>query len=135
MFKNKYSSFFNKDIPEPEPESSGERIYPALRNMDVNTLQRLSDDRDRSDQRTKELEGSLGLALQAIKRLEVDMQASKTCKPKKEPKKAPIVFMEDNLTKAKKALMTQKQLCPTAAVVPTMEAKGPGNRMRRNWLS
>ena len=73
--KNKYSSFFNSDIPEPEPEpeSSGERIYPTLRNMDANTLQRLSHDRDRSHQRTKELEGSLGLALQAIKRLEVDI--------------------------------------------------------------
>ena len=69
--KNKYSSFFNSNIPEPEPEpeSSGERIYPALRNMDANTLQRLRDDSDRSDQRTKELEGSLGLALQVIKRL------------------------------------------------------------------
>ena len=54
--KNKYSSFFNKDIPEPEPESSGERIYPALRNMESTMLQRLSNDRDRSDQRTKELE-------------------------------------------------------------------------------
>ena len=88
--KNKYSSFFNSDIPEPE--NSGERIYPTLRNMDANMLQRLSDDRDRADQRTKELEGSLGLALQAIKRLEVEMQASKTCKPKEEPKKAPIVL-------------------------------------------
>ena len=60
--KNKYSSFFNKDIPKPEPESSGERIYPALRNMESTMLQQQSDDRDRSDQRTKELEGSLGLA-------------------------------------------------------------------------
>ena len=52
---------------------------------------------------TKELE-----ALQAIKRLELEMQASKTYKPREEPKKAPIVLMEDNLTKAKKALMTPK---------------------------
>ena len=53
------------------------------------------------------------------------MQESKTCKPREEPKKAPIVLMEDNLTKAKKALMTPNQLCPTAAVVHMMEAKGP----------
>ena len=113
--KNKYSSFFNSDIPEPEPEpeSSGERIYPTLRSMDANTLQQMNDERDRADQRTKTLEVSLGLALQAIKRLELEMQASKTCKPREEPKKAPIVLMEDNLTKAKKAFMTPKQLCPS----------------------
>ena len=128
--KNKYSSFFNSDIPEPEPEpeSSGERIYPILRNMDANTLQRMNDERDRADQKTNELEGSLGLALQAIKRLELEMQASKTCKPREEPRKAPIVLMEDNLTKATKALMTPKHLCPTAAVVQTMEAKNPGEQ-------
>ena len=39
-----------------------------------------------------------------------------------------IVLMEDNLTKAKKALMTPKQLCPTATVVHAMEAKGPGEQ-------
>ena len=93
------------------------------------------DDRDRADQRTKESEGSLGQALQAIKRLEVDMQASKTCKPREEPKKAPILLMEDNLTKAKKALMTPKQLCPTAAVLHAMEAKSPGEQDWRNWLN
>ena len=79
--KNKYSSFFNKKKPEPEPTSSGERIYPALRSMEPNVLQRQSDDRDRSDQRTKELEGSLGLALEAIKRLEMMEQSSQACKP------------------------------------------------------
>ena len=36
--------------------------------------------------------------------------------------------MEDNLTKAKKALMTPKQLCPTAAVLHVMEAKNPGEQ-------
>ena len=90
--KNKYSSFFSdrRDIPEPEPEGEPERensveeTYPSLRefkdsqeetdpvlrNMDANMLQRLNDDRERSDQRSRELEGSLGLALQAIQRLE-----------------------------------------------------------------
>ena len=84
--KKKYSSFFidRREIrePEPEPENSVEGIYPSLRefkdsqeetdpvqkNMDANMLQRLNDDRDGSDQRSRE--GSLGLALQAIKRLE-----------------------------------------------------------------
>ena len=104
------------------------RIYPILRNMDANTLQRINDERDRADQKTKELEGSLGLALQAIKRLEVEIQASKTCKPRDKPRKAPIVLMEDNLNKAKQALMTPKQLCPTAAVVHVMKTKSPGNQ-------
>ena len=36
--------------------------------------------------------------------------------------------MEDNLTKAKKALMTPKQLCPTAAVVHALETKSPGEQ-------
>ena len=99
--KNKYSSFFSnrRDIAEPEPESESslERIYPLLsesfkdsleetapllRNMDANTLQRMNDEKDRADQRTKELEGSLGLALLTIKRLEVKVQTSKTCKPR-----------------------------------------------------
>ena len=68
------------------------------------------------------------LAFQAIKRLELEMQASKTCKLREEPKKAPIILMEDNLTKAKKALMTPKQLCHTAAVVHMMEDKNPGEQ-------
>ena len=36
--------------------------------------------------------------------------------------------MEDNLTKAKKALMSPKQLCPTAAVMHMMETKNPGEQ-------
>ena len=48
-------------------------------------------------------------------------------KPKGEPEKATIVLMEDNLTKAKRALMTPKQLCPTGAVVQAIENKAnPG---------
>ena len=91
-------------------------------------LQRMNNERDRAFQRIKELEGSLGLALQAIKRLEEKVQASETCKPRKEPKKAPIILMEDNLTKTKRALMTPKQLCPTAALVHAMENKIPGEQ-------
>ena len=83
--KKKYSLFFSdrKDTPEPEPEpeNSVEGIYPllrefkdrqeetdpVLRNMNANMLQRLNNDRDRSDQRSREMKGSLILALQAIK--------------------------------------------------------------------
>ena len=73
--KKKYPSFFSnmRDIPEPEPEPENivEGIYPSLkefknsleeadpvlRNMDRNMLQELNDDRDRSDQRSREMEG------------------------------------------------------------------------------
>ena len=104
--------------------------------MDANTLQRINDERDRADQRTKELEGSLGLALQACKRLEVKVQESETFKPREEPRKAPIVLMKDNLSKAKKALMTPKQLCPTAAVVHARwRLRILESRTRRNWLN
>ena len=40
-----------------------------------------------------------------------------------EVKKAPIVLMEDNLTKAKRALMTPKQLCPSGLEIPAIEGK------------
>ena len=82
--KNKYSSFFSKRRDIPEPESSMKRIYPSLsesfedsleetepilRNMDAHTLQQMNNDRDKTDQKTRELEGSLGMALQAMQRL------------------------------------------------------------------
>ena len=73
--KNKYSSFFSSrgeiPEPEPEPESSVERIYPSLSesfehslkraapilsNMDSNMLQRMNDDRDRTDQKAREMD-------------------------------------------------------------------------------
>ena len=53
---------------------SQEETDPVLRNMDANMLQQLNDDRDKSDQRAREVEGSLRLALQAIQRLEARMQ-------------------------------------------------------------
>ena len=59
-----------------EFKDSQEEIDPVLRNMDANMLQRLNNDGDKSDQRSRELEGSLGLALQAIQRLEARMKAS-----------------------------------------------------------
>ena len=58
-------------------KDSQEEIDPVPRNMEANMLQQLNNDRDKSDQRTKELEGSLGLALQAIQRLEARSSASK----------------------------------------------------------
>ena len=133
--KNKYKSIFNKNKLEPELESSGERIYPALRSMEPNVIQRLSDDQDRSDQRIKELEGSLGLTLEVIKRLEMTVQSSQACKPKEEPRKAPMVLMEDNLTKAKKALMTPKRLCPTATGYTRWKLRILSSRTKRNWPS
>ena len=59
------------------------------------------------------MEGSLGLALQVIKEMEVKIKELSINKAREEPKKAPIVLMEDNLTKTKRALMAPKQLCPT----------------------
>ena len=44
-------------------------------------------------------------------------------KAREKPKKAPIVLMEDNLTKAKKALMAPKQLCPRGLNIQTIENK------------
>ena len=99
---------------------SQEETNPVLRNLDANMLQRLNNDRDKSNHRSRELVGSLGLALQAIQRLEARMQASKASKLRKEQKKAPIFLMEDNLNKAKRALMAPKQLCRTGANVHTL---------------
>ena len=107
--KKKYSSFFSnrRDIPETEPEQEPELensvggIYPllkefkntlektdpVLRNMDTNVLQKLNHDRDRSDQRSREMEGSLGLVLQAIKEMKVKIQKLSINKAREEQKK------------------------------------------------
>ena len=55
-----------------EFKDSQEDTDSVLRNMDVNVLQKLNDDRNRSDKRSREMEGSLGLALQAESRNERD---------------------------------------------------------------
>ena len=78
---------------EQRGEDSLEEIAPVRRNMDANTLQWMSDDRDRADQKSREMEGSLGLALQAIQRLEARAQVYETSTKKEEPRKAPIIFM------------------------------------------
>ena len=105
---------------------------PILRNMDANTIQRMNDDIDRAHQKVREMEGSLGLALRAIQRLEARAQVYVTSKKKEEPRKAPFILMEDNLTKAMRILMTTKKLCPTATVVYAMECKAnPGEQDAR----
>ena len=52
-----------------------EKIAPITRNMDAETLKQKSNERDRTDQKNRELEESLGIALQAIKRLKTRLQA------------------------------------------------------------
>ena len=59
--------------------------------MDANELQKLNEDRDRSDQRSREMEGSLGLALQATKELKAKIKEMNVSKASGEPKKVPIV--------------------------------------------
>ena len=44
-------------------------------------------------------------------------------KQRGEPKKAPLILMEDNITKAKRAIMAPKQLCPTGANIKAIESK------------
>ena len=83
-----------------EFKNSLEKTDPILRNMDANVLQKLNDNKDRNDQRSREIKGSLGLALQAIKDVEVKIKELSINKAREEPKKAPITLMEDNLTKA-----------------------------------
>ena len=76
--------------------------------------------------------GSLGLALQAIQRLEARTQVCEADIKKEDPKKAPMILMEDNLTKTKRILMTPKKLCPTGEVVYAMQNKAnPGEQDQR----
>ena len=76
--------------------------------MEANMLQKLNETKDMSDQKVRELEGSLGLVLQSIREIKTKLQAEKV-----EVKRDPVVLMVDNLTKAKRALTVTKQLCPT----------------------
>ena len=45
--------------------------------------------------------------------MEVKIEELIINKAREELKKAPIILMEDKLTKAKRAVMAPKQLCPT----------------------
>ena len=98
-------------------EDSLKETAPILRSMDTHILQQVNKNRERMEQKAREMEGSLGLALQAIQGLEARTQEMEKGKPKGEPENTTIVLMEYNLTKAKRALMTPMQLCPTGAVV------------------
>ena len=55
-------------------------IYPSLnelkRDMDSNMLQGLLADRDLGIQRDKEMEGSIGLVLQSLNKLEIRLQTT-----------------------------------------------------------
>ena len=51
------------------------------------------------------------------------MQESEESKPRGEPKKTPLVLRADNLTKAKRALLAPKQLCPTGTNLQAIESK------------
>ena len=64
-----------------------EEIAPILRNMDAETLKQRRDERDRTDQKNRELEEYLGIALQATKRLEARVQANKMGKVREERRK------------------------------------------------
>ena len=97
-----------------------DEVEPSHRNMDANAIQRMNDERERSAQRIVEIEGSVGLALQSMQRVQARLQACEASVKKEVPKGAPIILMEDNLTKAKRAIMITKELCPTGAVVQAM---------------
>ena len=64
-----------------------EEIAPIPRNMDAEMLKQWSEERDRTYQKNRQLEESLGIALQAIKRLEAIMQAKKLGKAREEQRK------------------------------------------------
>ena len=46
---------------QDEFKSSIEAVEQVLRNMDANVLQKINNDKDKSDQKVQEMEGSLGL--------------------------------------------------------------------------
>ena len=69
------------------------------------------------------MEESLGLALQSIRDMDTRLQALSVSTQKVEVKTTPIVLKEDNLTKAKRALMVPKQLCPSGLNIQTIELK------------
>ena len=116
-----------------ELESSLEGTYPLLEEiMKANMLQKLNEAKDMSDQKVRELEGSIGLVLQSIRKINTKLQSMSVSTQKVEAKKAPVVLMEDNLTMAKRALMVTKQLCPTGINVQKLEQKA---QLEENDLS
>ena len=104
--KKRYSSFFyhRRDVPEPEPEpeNSVEGTYPSqdeyknsveegdpvLGNVDTNMLKNINNDKDKSDQKVREMKGSLGLAMQAIRDMDAKIQVMTINQAMVEVKKA-----------------------------------------------
>ena len=114
-------------MPSGKKESSGEKIYPALSelsigNMDVNAIRSINEDREKAAQRVLELEGALGQTNQALKRVEAKLIAYEASGKKDVSTAAPIILMEDNLTKAKRAIMVPKVMCPTTEAMQAMLA-------------
>ena len=98
-------------------------------------LQKMNEDKDKNDQKVPELEGSLGLAMQSIRDMDAKIQAMSINQPKVDLKTDPIVSMEDNLTKAKRALMTPKQLCPSGLNIQSIERKAHIGKKDESMLS
>ena len=63
-----------------------------------------------------------------MKELSADVN---TMKIQNEVRKAPMVLMEDNLTKAQRALMVPNIPCPTTRFVQELEAKAQPDAMNR----
>ena len=58
-----------------------------------------------------------------MQRVEARLQACEASVKKEVPTGAPIILMEDNLTKVKRAIMVQKVLCPTGEAMQAMLSK------------
>ena len=111
-------------MPSGKKENSGEKLYPSLSelatgNMDPNTMRSINEDRERTAQKMLELEGAMGQMTQGLKRLESKVLTYEA-NGKKIPAVAPIILMEDNLTKAKRAIMVEKVMCPTQEAMQAM---------------
>ena len=61
--------------------------------------------------------------MQAIRDMDAKIQAMSINQPMVKVKTVPMVLMDDNLTKAKRALMTTKQLCLSGVEIQTVEKK------------
>ena len=90
--------------------------------MDANAIKSINEDRENAAQRVLELEGALGQTNQILKRVEAKLIAYEASRKKDVSTAAPIILMEDNLTKAKRAIMVPKVMCPTAEAMQAMLA-------------
>ena len=63
-------------------KSSLEEIDPVLRNMDANMVQKMNNDKNRGDHKVWEMEGSLGLVMQALRDMDAKIQAMSINQPK-----------------------------------------------------